>query len=333
MLRVLPLALSLLAAPALALPDGCAGADLIAALPPAEAAELRAAADSAPYAQGNLWRATKDGAEIVLVGTYHLADDRHAAVMRQVAPLLARARTLLVEAGPAEEAQLRDHMARDPSLILVPDGGTLAETLPPADWAVLAEAMRDRGIPPFMASRFRPWYVSVLLAVPPCAMDEMVQRAGLDQQLIARAAAQDTPVRALEPYDTAFRIFEAMPWETQLAMIRSTLALGIAAEDQMATLSAAYFREDARAIWEYLRLASYRLPGHDRAQVDAEFAQMEEALMAARNRAWLPVIEAAAAEGPVMAAVGALHLSGREGVLALLQRAGWRLERLPFMAP
>lgn len=49
-----------------------------------------------------------------------------------------------------------------------------------------------------------------------------------------------------------------------------------------------------------------------------------------RNRAWIPVIEAAAGEGPVFAALGALHLSGADGVLALLQRKGFAIERLPF---
>jgi len=40
------------------------------------------------------------------------------------------------------------------------------------------------------------------------------------------------------------------------------------------------------------------------------------------------VIEAALADGPVVAAFGALHLSGEDGVLALLQGAGFSLERL-----
>jgi hypothetical protein len=65
--------------------------------------------------------------------------------------------------------------------------------------------------------------------------------------------------------------------------------------------------------------------------VDRDFAVMEEAMMNARNRAWIPVIEAAADEagGPVAAAFGALHLSGHQGVLALLAARGWTVEALP----
>ena len=39
------------------------------------------------------------------------------------------------------------------------------------------------------------------------------------------------------------------------------------------------------------------------------------------------MIETAPAEGPVVVAVGALHLSGKEGVLELLRADGWTITR------
>jgi hypothetical protein len=317
--------------PGAALAQTCAGQDLIAALPEAKRAAIAAAAEAAPYAQGNLWRATRDGQTVTLLGTYHLDDPRHAAIMDSVLPALDAASVLLVEAGPAEEKELLSRMAKDPSLMLAPqDEPTLVEVLPEAEWQALAQAMRDRGVPPFMASRFRHWYVSMLLAVPPCAMNPAMASGGLDKRLIDLAETRGIAVRALEPWDTALRIFDDMPQDAQISMIRSTLALEDQAEDHMATLTAAYFAEESRLIWEFLRDISYGLPGMTRAAVDSEFAAMEEALMSSRNRAWIPVIEQAAAQGPVFAAFGSLHLSGREGVLALMERDGWTLERLPF---
>ncbi len=334
-MRRLALALTLFAAsPASALPEACGGTDLIAALPEADRAALTAATEAAPFPRGNLWRATRDGAGVTLVGTYHLDDPRHDATLAALAPALGAAVVLLVEAGPEEERQMMARLARDPSIMLTPaDQPTLREVLAPAEWDSFAAALSARGIPAFMAARFRPWYVSMLLSIPPCAMPTRATAdRGLDKRLMQAALAQGLPLRALEPYDTAFRIFEAMSADTQVDMIRTALALEPQAEDQMVTLANAYFAEDSRLIWEYLRHVSLRLPGAAPAAVEAEFAQMEEALMSARNRAWVPVIEAAAAEGPVVAAFGSLHLSGRDGVLALMQRAGWTLERLPFPA-
>lgn len=331
------LAAALVALAALILPapparavTGCEGQDMIAALPDTDRAALEAAARAVPYPQGNLWRATRDGMTVTLLGTYHLDDPRHAATMAAIGPDLDAATRLLVEAGPEEEAQLMQTVGRDTSLILLPDGQSLMDMLPPDDWATLAAAMSARGMPGFMAARFRPWYVSVLLSVPACALPAAAENNGLDKQLVAGAQERGLPVQALEPFDTAFRIFETMPMEAQLGMIRSSLALESQAEDQMATLAAAYFRQDSRIIWEFLRRVTLALPGMTPETVEAEFAAMEEALMNARNRAWIPVIEAAASEGPVFAAFGALHLSGDQGVLNLLDLAGWRLERLPL---
>jgi uncharacterized protein YbaP (TraB family) len=79
-----------------------------------------------------------------------------------------------------------------------------------------------------------------------------------------------------------------------------------------------------------MRDESRSLPGYTPERIDAEFARMEELLMAARNRAWIPVLTDAAAAGPVFAAFGALHLSGEDGVLNLLQAEGFTLEELPL---
>jgi uncharacterized protein len=53
-------------------------------------------------------------------------------------------------------------------------------------------------------------------------------------------------------------------------------------------------------------------------------------MMTDRNRAWIPVIEAAAKQGPILVAFGALHLSGKTGVLRLLEQDGYSITRQPF---
>ncbi|NUB44410.1 TraB/GumN family protein [Fertoebacter nigrum] len=312
----------------------CKGANLIAALPPAERAELDAAVAAQPHASGNFWQATRRTAageeRIWLIGTYHMDDPRHAATMAAVGPMLARARTLLVEAGPEEQAALKAALAKDPALMFVYDGPTLPERMAAAEWQAVTDAMRTRGVPPFLAAKFQPWYLSMLLGMPACAMDKMKAANGLDAQLIAQAAVQGLPVRALEPYDTVFSLFGSLTADQQLGMIRSALAMESQGADYAVTLADAYFAGESRQIWEFLRLASHKLPGATPAKAEAEFAMMEEAMMMARNRAWIPVIEAAAKDGPVLAAFGALHLPGKEGVLALLERQGYVVEALPL---
>ena len=308
----------------------CEGGDLMADMAPALQADLQAAIAAQPFPDGNLWQATKDGQTLTILGTYHLPDPRHGTIMERVSPMIDAARRVLVEAGPEEVRQIKRALGERPDLLFLSEGGSLIERLPDAEWQAIAEAMKARGLPAIMAARMQPWYLAMMLAVPPCAMGAMTTPDGLDQRVMDRAAATGTPVQALEPFDTIFNLFAVLPFEQQMEMIRTTLgyeSMGLA-EDMSTTLAEAYFRGESRQMWEFLRLYSADFPGYDTARADAEFAQFEEALLSARNRAWIPVIEAAAAEGPVFVAFGALHLAGQEGVLNLLAQAGWAVTPL-----
>ena len=308
----------------------CVGTNLIAALPATDQAALRARADVQPFATGNYWQATRGDKVIHIIGTYHFDDPRHIATMTILAPILANAQTLLVEAGPEEEAALIARMSAEPGLMINTDGPTLPQILAPADWQRLSTALQDRGIPPFMAAKFRPWYLSMMLSVPPCEIATAATAKGLDGMLIDAATTQGLTIAALEPYDTIFGIFGAMPQADQLAMITSTLALEDKSTDMSITLADAYFAQEGRLIWEFTKQLTLQLPGYTPDQVEKDFAAMEQSLMKSRNRSWIPVITAAATKGPVLVAFGALHLSGDEGVLNLLADQGYKIERLPL---
>ncbi len=320
-------ALTILATPVFA---ECAGQNLFETMPPDELAVMEEAADAVPYPEGNFWRATRGDEVITLIGTYHFDDPRHDPTLAAITPFIQSAATVMVEAGPEEERKLLDLMARDPSKMMIVEGPSLIQRMPADLWSRLSAALSQRGIPGFVAAKLQPWYVNVLLAVPPCAMAQMVDPKGLDGLVIDTAAAARVPVRALEPYDTVFKVFDLMTEADQLAMIEATLAMEDRSEDFSATLADSYLAGESRLMWELMRQISYQAPGVTRDQVDAEFARMEEALMASRNRDWIPVLQEAASGGPVFAAFGALHLPGREGVLALLEAEGFIIEPLPL---
>ncbi|WP_238991771.1 TraB/GumN family protein [Gemmobacter caeruleus] len=308
----------------------CAGTNLLDHLDPADSLALEAATAAQPFARGNLWQATRGGASVTLLGTYHMADPRHEAVIDRMRPLIAGATALLVEAGPEEERALKRDIAETPALLFLTEGDSLMQQMPAAEWQRVAAALAARKIPPFMGAKMRPWYLATMLAIAPCDMAEVSAGRGLDHRVMDLATEAGRPIRALEPHTTLFRIFDRLTPEQQLEMLRSSLVMEDRVADFAITLSAAYFAEDSRRMWEYLRLISGRMPDYTPARADAEFALMEEALMTERNRAWIPVIEDAAAGGPVVAAFGALHLAGQGGVLNLLAERGWQVTRLPL---
>lgn len=309
----------------------CTGTNLFDALAPETRAELRHAAAQVPNAEGILWRAERGIERITLIGTFHFADPRHAATLAALQPALAEARTLLVEAGPAEQAALQRAMSERLDLFFVPAGPTLPERMAEADWLRLAAAMRARGVPAFMAAKFKPWYAAMTLSLSPCALAEVAAgQEGLDGQLIEAAKARGLPVRAMEPYDAALTLFDLIPDGDQIDLIRAALLTAEAADDYTATLADAYFAEETRLIWEFTRHDALTNSGMDPAAVEAQLRLGEELLIERRNRGWLDAILPAAARGPVLVAAGALHLPGPAGLLALLEAKGFTLTRLPI---
>ncbi|WP_136682426.1 TraB/GumN family protein [Falsirhodobacter xinxiangensis] len=324
MIRALLLSLAL-ATPAFA---ECNGRNLIDTLPGERRAELDAAVAAQPFASGNRWLAVRGDERLTIVGTYHMNDPRLDVEAAALQATVADAATVLVEAGPDEEAQLLKHMGENPALVTITDGPTIPEQLSEEDWSALGAAVSARGIPPFMAAKFQPWYLSMMLSIPPCQSGADAT-FGFDKRIIALAKRAGTPIAALEPWDTVLGLFAEMPPEEQLDMIRMTLPMEKQSADYAVTLADSYFAGDARQMWEFMRLSAADMPGYDTARADAEFAQMEHVLMVERNRAWIPVIEAAAEHGPVLAAFGALHLAGHDGVLNLLRERGFEISPLP----
>lgn len=327
-MRRLFLSLALCLLPALAAEAACQGQNLIEALPPDQRLTLEQAAATAPFAEGNLWRATRDGAVVTLVGTYHLDDPRHDPTFARLALILAQAKGLLVEAGPAEVARLADEIARNPPRIFDFPGPRLDETLGAENWQRLSDALLARNMPPPLALKMRPWYLTTILAIAPCQMADIAQGNGLDRRLIQAASSQGKPIQALEPWDTLFRLFDAVPRAEQLSLLMQTVDAAPDSDAMAVTLADSYFAGQNRLFWEFSKFDALRRSDLPDDAVLHALDQMEEVLITNRNHGWIAPIEQAAAEGPVMVAFGALHLPGEAGVLNLLARRGWTITPL-----
>jgi len=329
MIARLALSLLLWSAPLAAFAQ-CAGSDLRLGMTPADTEKMATAVQSTPYAEGNHWVATKGAKTVHVVGTIHVHDPRLGPVMDRLRPVIEAADVVFLEATPVEEKELEAALATDPELVFLTTGPTLPEMMAEEDWQRLSKAASSRGIPPFMAAKFQPWYLSLLMGIPGCAMAEVADGLrGLDRMIGTVATNAGIPMRALEPFDTLFGLFGADPMEDQVRMLMVSVLSDQASEDALYTLKEHYFEEQPAQAWEFSRYLANQQIDLSTAEIDALFAELEDLLLTRRNAAWMTRIEAAP-ERNIVVAVGGAHLMGTNGVLQLLENAGYSLSRQPF---
>ena len=280
---------------------------LVAALP-------ARAADGGAFAEGLLWRIEKNGLPASHVfGTIHLADPRVTALPAPVRERFNEARAFGMEV-PLEATDLATLATR----MIYADGRDLPSTLGAALYGRLLPELAKAGVTPDLARLFKPWAAMMLLEMPRQESAEV-----LDLYLQRTAVAQGKTLFYLESVDEQIDALDGMGEGEQVALLRHTLESQPERARSIDRMREAYLRRDLAAMW---RLGEEDIAGRpDLKPLQAVFVQR---LLLDRNRRMAERLQARLGGGASFVAVGALHLYGAQGVLALLQAAGYRVTRV-----
>ena len=322
MLRVFLFSFSLFF-PSLAAAQICGTIDLTETFSAEETARLDALVAPHAYAEGLTWEATRGDSRVVVVGTLHIPDARFDPIVARLAPEIERSDVLIVEATKSGEAELAQLAATRPEMFFLTSGPSLVDLLEPAEWAQVEAELSTRGIPGVVAAKFQPWYASLILAVPTCALSVMqAGEVGLDRRLEVLAEEAGVEVAALENAEAVLAVFAGDSIEDQLEGLRITLGTTDPTNANTTTLVEMYFDGRTRASWEVSRILIDREGLADGQEM---FDEVEAALLIGRNESWEAIMDDLIGGRDAVLAVGAAHLSGETGVLRALERAGYKV--------
>lgn len=254
-----------------------------------------------------LWRVEREGRASHLLGTCHVTVKLDDALPKPHDAALTGARIVYTEA--ALDLDNPSRLVR----LLWTDGPGLSERIPDDRWRAVAVAVRDT-LPAPLLEHLEPWAVaSILPMLTGSAELGVTSGDAMDLDVQKRAKARGIPLAHVETL------------EQQAAMLREWNAqfldtLGPSEDDGAAeseALTALCMRGDTRRVDLILQ------PGDP----------TSEALLGARNRAWMPALSPELAEGGVFVAVGAAHMFGESGLLALLEADGYAITQLTTDRP
>jgi uncharacterized protein len=287
-----------------------AHAPQFAAVRHAAAAELQ----QASYDKGLLWRIEKPGiAPSYLFGTVHVADKRVLALPDIVRKQLDDAHSFTMEV-----ALDAPNVAALAARMIYTDGRNLPGVAGEELFRKVVPLMAALGVPEELARLFKPWAATLMLAVPQQQPEEL-----LDATLQRAAVQQGKPVHFLETVDDQVAAFEQMPESDQVALLEYTIETRDELPEATEQLLQAYLDRDLGRMWRLSEESVKDRPELKR--VNDVFAQRllfdRNVHMSERMQPWLE-------EGNAFVAVGALHLYGGQGLLALLARDGYTVTRV-----
>lgn len=179
----------------------------------------------------------------------------------------------------------------------------------------LQQQLKRLSLPPALCDPYRAWFCAMTLEVMAYVQGGYKTELGVDQQLFERARTQGKDIRWLEPLPEHLDLFTGMDRRLSLEFLDSTLDELEEGSSSPEALLALWTRNDLAQL-ETLLL-----------QMKKQSPRLYQRLLAARNRRWLPRLDALLREEqPVLVVVGAAHYAGPDGLLALLKARGWTLQ-------
>jgi hypothetical protein len=262
-----------------------------------------------------MWKATRQQGAVYLVGSVHM-------LTKDFYPLAAP-----IEAGfkdsdlLVEEVDLAEMLAPDQQFSLLargmlPAGQTLDKVVSPATMALVNARVGSLGMPASALQQFKPWFLAMTLMAVEWEKAGFDAALGLDKHFYDRAQTEGKTVQGLETTEYQISRFDGMAMTQQDRFLAESLKDLDAEKASVQKIAAAWKTGDLPTL-ERLVLQDVK---------DDPF--MYQRLLVERNRNWLPKIEALFTRpGRAFIVVGAAHLVGPDGLIAMLKAKGARVDQ------
>jgi len=263
-----------------------------------------------------MWSVSDADTTVYLFGTIHLLPADYKWRTPKFDRAIAGSNELVVETIIDEKnpTELMAVMAR---LAVSPGLPPISERVPPAKRALLADAIRKSGIPQAAFDRLETWAAAFLLLANQFKELELKGEEGVEVVLRGSFAAQGKPIGQLETNAEQLGFFDALSEASQRQLLEGAIESSPETRKEFQAMLASWARGDVAAIARSFNSDLSASP------------ELMNALIKRRNANWSKWIERRMAQpGSVMIAVGAGHLAGKDSVIDLLKRDGYRVRRV-----
>jgi uncharacterized protein len=273
-------------------------------------------AAEAKAAKPALWAVSDSDTTVYLFGTIHLLPEGYQWRTPQFDRAVAGSQQLVVETI-VDESNPHEMLGALASLAFSPNLPPIAERVPPAKRAALEAAIKKSGLPHATFDRMETWAAAFMLLGNQFKELGLKSGAGVEAILRNAFASQGKAVGELETNREQLSFFDGLPEDAQRALLEGAIEQPQTMSRDFDRMLTAWARGDLAALDSFFNGELSAVPA------------LREALLKRRNLNWSRwVQQRMASPGSVMVAVGAGHLTGRDSLVELLRRNGYKVRRL-----
>ena len=260
------------------------------------------------FSKGILWKIDgKHKSPSYLLGTMHSEDPRIVNLPPVVSKTLEQCDSLSLEIVPDLMT-----IALSVRKIVFSDGRSLDKVVDKKTYRRAIKGLSGYGIPEVTASIMKPWAVMVTLSLPKPKTGSF-----MDMTLYKMALRQDKKIYGLETVDEQIQVFETLSMDKQVFLLKEALDNLPRLPAIIEEMTVAYLQRDLGK----LVAISLKYAPKDKKISDL----LMKKLLDKRNLNMFRRMQPQMRAGNACIAVGALHLPGKQGLLQMLDRAGYRL--------
>jgi len=262
----------------------------------------------------SLWHIKGEQGEVYLLGAVHVLPPEVRWRTQAISRGLSRSDVFVFEVPEDAAAVAELHTLIQAQGFLPPDQGLRAQ-LHPASLPDYDSAVAASGLPLATLERERPWLAGIQLMFAQMAKLKYAAGNGVDSILMAEMVRDHKQIRYFETIADQFALLSPADKALEVQEFEASL-------------------KDLRDVSAGIQPMIHAWSVGDQAKLDQlingdldEFPQARKLLLDDRNARWVPKIEAMLKEKHVFfITVGAGHLTGPQGVPALLRKAGYKVD-------
>ncbi len=267
--------------------------------------------------KGLFWKATSGANTLYLLGSIHIGSKDMYPLPKEFEDAFAASKTLIVEVDMGK-VDMQKMQAMVLARGMYGAGDTLWNHVD-SDVRKQLEAFCDQyQMPAGMLAMMKPWLVSITVATLPMIKAGMDPNLGIDKYFIDKAEADGSSknVVEIESADMQMNLLSGFSDDVQAALLASSLKQAGKSLDQSKKVQDLWLRGDAAKVEAAL---------HE----DAGPPEVEKVLLYDRNPHMADVAEQyLKGKDQAFLVVGAAHLVGKEGVVSLLEKRGFKVQQV-----